>query len=77
MTPPKRAGKGSLQCTMKRKAGNQKNTFHLTVQGHSLEVQRIVGRSRSTAEIVLLHEGPGSISYLEGFSRCQSHRICR
>jgi len=29
---------GSLQCTMKRKAGNQEDTFHLTVQGHSFAV---------------------------------------
>jgi hypothetical protein len=64
---------------MKRKAGNQKDTFPRTVQGHSLEVQRIVGCSRSAAEIVLLHEGLGSVSQERDFPRagCQSHRICR
>jgi hypothetical protein len=63
---------------MKPKAGNQKDTFHPTVQGHSLEVQGMVGRSRSAAEIVLLQEGLGSVFALEGFPRagCQSRRIC-
>jgi pimeloyl-ACP methyl ester carboxylesterase len=52
---------------MKPKAGNQKDTFHLTVQGHSLEDQGMVGRSRSAAEIVLLHEGLGSVSHWRRF----------
>jgi hypothetical protein len=29
---------------MKRKAGNQEETFHLTVQGRRLELQRIPNR---------------------------------
>src|ERR1700728_29466 len=52
---------------MKGNAGNQKNTFPLTVQGHSLEVQLMVCRSRSAAEIVLLHEGLGSVSHWRDF----------
>jgi pimeloyl-ACP methyl ester carboxylesterase len=52
-----------LRPTIKHKAGNQKDTFHLTVQGHSLEVQRIPGRSPHGSELVFLHEGLGSVSH--------------
>jgi len=48
------------------------------VQGHSLEVQGMVGRSRSAAEIALLHESLGSVSHWRDFrAGCQSQRICR
>jgi pimeloyl-ACP methyl ester carboxylesterase len=52
---------------MKHKAGNQKDTFHLTVRGHSLEVQRIPGRSPHGSELVFLHEGLGSVSHWKDF----------
>jgi pimeloyl-ACP methyl ester carboxylesterase len=56
-----------LRPTIKHKAGNQKDTFHLTVQGHSLEVQRIPGRSPHGSELVFLHEGLGSVSHWKNF----------
>jgi pimeloyl-ACP methyl ester carboxylesterase len=42
-------------------------TFRLSVQGHSLEVQRIAGRSPGAAELVFLHEGLGSVSLWKDF----------
>jgi pimeloyl-ACP methyl ester carboxylesterase len=56
-----------LRPIIKHKAGNQKDTFHLTVQGHSLEVQRIPGRSPHGSELVFLHEGLGSVSHWRDF----------
>jgi pimeloyl-ACP methyl ester carboxylesterase len=56
-----------LRPIIKHKAGNQKDTFHLTVQGHSLEVQRIPGRSPHGSELVFLHEGLGSVSHWKNF----------
>ncbi|MGA8341433.1 MAG: alpha/beta hydrolase [Candidatus Sulfotelmatobacter sp.] len=52
---------------MKHKAGNQKDTFHLTVQGRSLEVQHIHGRNMRAAELIFLHEGLGSVSHWKDF----------
>jgi pimeloyl-ACP methyl ester carboxylesterase len=46
---------------------NQKERFHLTVQGHSVEVQRIRARSANSPELVFLHEGLGSISHWKDF----------
>src|ERR1700687_1337634 len=51
----------------KQKSSNQKDTFHLTIQGHSLEVQRIAGRNSHAAELVFLHEGLGSVSHWKDF----------
>ena len=47
-------------------------TFHVTVQGRSLEVQRIFarapgGRSPGAPELVFLHEGLGSVSHWKDF----------
>jgi pimeloyl-ACP methyl ester carboxylesterase len=52
---------------MKHKVSNQKGAFHLTVQGHSLEVQRVPGRSSHASELVFLHEGLGSVSQWKDF----------
>lgn len=42
-------------------------TFHITVQGRSLEVQRISGRIPGAPELVFLHEGLGSVSHWKDF----------
>ena len=52
---------------MKHKSSNQKDTFHLTIQGHSLQVQRIAGRNSQAAGLVFLHEGLGSVSHWKNF----------
>jgi pimeloyl-ACP methyl ester carboxylesterase len=52
---------------MKHKSSTQKDTFHLTIQGHSLEVQRIAGRDSHAVELVFLHEGLGSVSHWKDF----------
>jgi pimeloyl-ACP methyl ester carboxylesterase len=52
---------------MKRRAHNQEDTIHVTVQGRSLEVQRIAGRGGLAPELVFLHEGLGSISHWKDF----------
>jgi pimeloyl-ACP methyl ester carboxylesterase len=52
---------------MNRRAHNQKDTLHVTVQGRSLEVQRIAGCGRPAPELVFLHEGLGSISHWKDF----------
>lgn len=52
---------------MTRKSSLQKDTFHLTIRGHSLEVQRIPGRNSRAAELVFLHEGLGSVSHWKDF----------
>lgn len=41
--------------------------FHITVQGRSLEVQRIAGRVPGAPELVFLHEGLGSVSHWKDF----------
>jgi pimeloyl-ACP methyl ester carboxylesterase len=46
---------------------NQKERFHLTVQGNSVEVQRIRARSANSPELVFLHEGLGSTSHWKDF----------
>src|SRR3984893_1814132 len=52
---------------MKHKSSHQKDTFHLTIQGHNLEVRRIPGSDSQAAELVFLHEGLGSVSHWKGF----------
>ncbi len=52
---------------MKHKSSNQKDTFHLTIRGRSLEVQRIAGCNLRAAELVFLHEGLGSVSHWKDF----------
>src|ERR1700686_2160610 len=52
---------------MKHKSTHQKDTFPLTIQGRSLEVQRIQGRNSHAAELVFLHEGLGSVSHWKDF----------
>ncbi len=54
---------GNLSNPEKRHRG----TFHLTVQGRSLEVHRIAGVHPYAAELVLLHEGLGSVSHWKDF----------
>ena len=41
--------------------------FQITVQGRSLEVQRISGRIPGAPELVFLHEGLGSVSHWKDF----------
>jgi pimeloyl-ACP methyl ester carboxylesterase len=54
-------------------AGNLSNpeaysgTFHLTVQGRTLEVHHIPSINGQVAELVLLHEGLGSVSHWKDF----------
>jgi pimeloyl-ACP methyl ester carboxylesterase len=48
-------------------AHHENNIFHVTVQGRSLEVERIAGRSPHAPELVFLHEGLGSISHWKDF----------
>lgn len=43
------------------------NALELTVCGHRLEVLRIPGRDRNTPELVLLHEGLGSVMHWRDF----------
>ena len=42
-------------------------TFHLPIQGHSLEIARIPARDAHAPELVLLHEGLGSVSHWKHF----------
>jgi pimeloyl-ACP methyl ester carboxylesterase len=46
---------------------DQKDNLYVSVQGRSLEVQRIPGRSRQAPELVFLHEGLGSVSHWRDF----------
>lgn len=48
------------------KRANQDNLY-LSVQGRSLEVQRINGRGGRASELVFLHEGLGSVSHWRDF----------
>ena len=48
------------------KRGDRDN-LHASVQGHSLEVQRIPGRDGRASELVFLHEGLGSVSHWRDF----------
>jgi pimeloyl-ACP methyl ester carboxylesterase len=43
------------------------NALELTVCGHRLEVLRIPGRDRTATELVLLHEGLGSVMHWRDF----------
>ena len=52
---------------MKHGVPHKKETFHATVQGRNLEVQRIPGRIPDTLELVFLHEGLGSVSQWKAF----------
>ena len=46
---------------------NQIDTFHVAVQGHSLEVHRIPGVNAGAPDLVFLHEGLGSVSLWKDF----------
>jgi pimeloyl-ACP methyl ester carboxylesterase len=46
--------------------GDQDNLY-VSVQGHSLEVQRIPGSGGRASELVFLHEGLGSVSHWKDF----------
>src|SRR6266536_1636697 len=52
---------------MKHGTQPQKDTFHVTVQGRCLEVQRIAGQIPNAPELVFLHEGLGSVSHWKDF----------
>jgi pimeloyl-ACP methyl ester carboxylesterase len=52
---------------LKQRARKEEDTFHVTVQGRSLEVRRIPGLNRLAPELVFLHEGLGSISHWKDF----------
>jgi pimeloyl-ACP methyl ester carboxylesterase len=45
----------------------KQDTFHVTVQGRSLEVRRLSGTNSLAPELVFLHEGLGSISHWKDF----------
>ncbi len=49
------------------KRGHPIGNFYVSVQGHRLEVQRIAGSRGSATELVLLHEGLGSVSHWKDF----------
>ena len=51
----------------KQKAHKAEGTFHVMVQGRSLEVQRIPGLDSQARELVFLHEGLGSVSHWKDF----------
>jgi pimeloyl-ACP methyl ester carboxylesterase len=51
----------------KTKSHKRKELLRVNVHGHSLEVQRIPGRSRRGLELVFLHEGLGSVSHWKDF----------
>ena len=44
-------------------------SFHITVQSHSLEIQRIPGLDPTGPELVFLHEGLGSVAHWRDFPR--------
>ena len=46
---------------------NRKRTFYVNVQGRNLEVQRIPASAPHAPDLVLLHEGLGSISHWKDF----------
>jgi len=48
-------------------ARHEKSAIRVTVQGRSLEVQRIAGLGPHAPELVFLHEGLGSISHWKDF----------
>ncbi len=52
---------------MKHPHRHQRGTFHVTVQGRSLEVHRIPGVNPQAPELVFLHEGLGSVSHWKDF----------
>ena len=67
-TSRKKKGMQPLEASgMKHQARNQSGTFHVTVQGRSLEVQRIPGVNLQAPELVFLHEGLGSVSHWKDF----------
>lgn len=45
----------------------EKQTFILPVNGHGLEVLRIQSRAANSDELVMLHEGLGSVSHWRDF----------
>jgi pimeloyl-ACP methyl ester carboxylesterase len=49
------------------RARTPEGAFQVKVQGRSLEVKRIPGRSPQTPELVFLHEGLGSVSHWKDF----------
>jgi len=52
---------------MKTRAHHQNVSLQVTVQGRSLEVQRISGLGPHLPELVFLHEGLGSVSHWKDF----------
>ena len=53
--------------TVKTRTGRPEDTFHINVQGRSLEVRRIPGTQVQAPELVFLHEGLGSVSHWKDF----------
>jgi pimeloyl-ACP methyl ester carboxylesterase len=53
--------------SLKHRTRDLKAIFHVTVQGRSLEVQRIPGLDPHAPELVFLHEGLGSVSHWKDF----------
>src|SRR6266567_4226140 len=51
----------------KHRSRRQKDTFHITVQGRSLKVERIPGLRSHVPELIFLHEGLGSVSHWKDF----------
>jgi len=54
-------------CCFMKTVAYHKQTLVLSVGGHRLEVLRIRGRREGTPELVLLHEGLGSVSHWKNF----------
>lgn len=58
---------GSNQSPLMTERGFSHHSLTLSVQRHRLEVQRIIAGTPNAPEIVLLHEGLGSVSHWKDF----------
>jgi pimeloyl-ACP methyl ester carboxylesterase len=56
-----------MTTTKSPKYSGRVQKFHLTVHGHSLEVLRLPARVANAPELVMLHEGLGSVSHWKHF----------
>lgn len=63
--------------TIRAQNHSDPDSVYLTVQGHRLEVLRIAGSKPGMPELVLLHEGLGSVSHWKDFpARVAAHTGC-
>jgi len=56
-----------LDAAITKNTARTKGTFHITVQGHGLEVLRIPALDPHAPELIFLHEGLGSVSHWKDF----------